>query len=105
MKVKMDMVSMILEWEDVYKRQYKDREDEIIQSGIGQFEHAFGIVQSGIGQLKTAYKKMPFKLSWTHYQILMRDVYKTQDCCLTFQGNGRQQKSEGGLLSGGYGFI
>ena len=25
--------------------------------------------------------------------------------CLTFQGNGRQQKSEGGLLSGGYGFI
>lgn len=23
----------------------------------------------------------------------------------TFQGNGRQQKSEGGLLSGGYGFI
>ena len=28
---------------------YKDREDEIIQSGIGQFEQAFGIVQSGIG--------------------------------------------------------
>ena len=51
---------------------YKDREDEIIQSGIGQFEQAFGIVQSGIGQLETAYKKMPFKLSWTHYQILMR---------------------------------
>lgn len=37
---------------------YKDREDEIIQSGIGQLE--------------TAYQKMPFKLSWTHYQILMR---------------------------------
>ena len=36
---------------------YKDREDEIIQSGIGQFEQAFGIVQSGIGQLETAYKK------------------------------------------------
>ena len=51
---------------------YKDREDEIIQSGIGQFERAFGIVQSGIGQLETAYKKIPFKLSWTHYQILMR---------------------------------
>ena len=51
---------------------YKDREDEIIQSGIGQFEQVFGIVQSGIGQLETAYKKMPFKLSWTHYQILMR---------------------------------
>lgn len=28
-----------------------------------------------------------------------------RDCCLTFQGNGQQQKSEGGLLSGGYGFI
>ena len=27
------------------------------------------------------------------------------DGCLTFQGNGRQQKSEGGLLSGGYGSI
>ena len=51
---------------------YKDRENEIIQSGIGQFEQAFGIVQSGIGQLETAYKKIPFKLSWTHYQILMR---------------------------------
>lgn len=37
---------------------YKDREDEIIQLGIGQLE--------------TAYKKIPFKLSWTHYQILMR---------------------------------
>ena len=41
---------------------YKDREDEIIQSGIGQFEQAFGIVQSGIGQLETAYKKIPFKI-------------------------------------------
>lgn len=29
-------------------------------------------VQSGIGQLKIAYKKMPFKQSGTHYQILMR---------------------------------
>lgn len=28
---------------------YKDREDEIIQSGIGQFEQAFGIVQFPIG--------------------------------------------------------
>ena len=49
---------------------YKDREDEIIQSGIGQFEQAFGI-----GQLETAYKKIPFMLSWTHYQILMRMRY------------------------------
>ena len=29
---------------------YKERENEIIQSGIGQFEQTFGIVQSGIGQ-------------------------------------------------------
>ena len=43
---------------------YKDREDEIIQSGIGQFEQAFGIVQSGIGQLETAYKKIPFQFIW-----------------------------------------
>ena len=28
---------------------YKDREDEIIQSGIGQFEQVFGIVQFPIG--------------------------------------------------------
>ena len=28
---------------------YKDRENEIIQSGIGQFEPAFGIVQFPIG--------------------------------------------------------
>ena len=37
---------------------YKDRENEIIQSQIGQ--------------LDIAYSKLPFKLSWTHYQILMR---------------------------------
>lgn len=30
---------------------------------------------------------------------------KCRDGSLTFQGNGRQQKSEGGLLFGGYGFI
>ena len=51
---------------------YREREDEIIQSGIGGFEQAFGIVQSGIGQLETSYQKVPFKLSWTHYQVLMR---------------------------------
>ena len=37
---------------------YRERENEIIQSGIGQLE--------------AAYKKVPFKLSWTHYQVLMR---------------------------------
>ncbi len=37
---------------------YKDRENEIIQSGIGQ--------------LDIVYSKLSFKLSWTHYQILMR---------------------------------
>ena len=58
------------------------------ESGIGQFEQAFGIIQSGIGQLETAYKKIPFKLSWTHYQILMRiedkderDFYEKEAIC------------------------
>ncbi|MCM1160470.1 MAG: PDDEXK nuclease domain-containing protein [Roseburia sp.] len=51
---------------------YKDRENEIIQSQIGQLGQEIGIVQSGIGQLNIAYSKLPFKLSWTHYQILMR---------------------------------
>ncbi|MEY8377691.1 PDDEXK nuclease domain-containing protein [Lachnospiraceae bacterium 56-18] len=51
---------------------YKDREDEIIQSGIGRFEQTFEIIQSGIGQLEMAYNNLPFKLSWTHYQVLMR---------------------------------
>ena len=57
---------------------YKDREDEIIQSGIGQFGQAFEIIQSGIGQLEMAYNSIPFKLSWTHYQVLMRieDLHK-----------------------------
>ena len=36
---------------------YRERENEIIQSGIGQLEQAFGIVQSGIGQLEVTYKK------------------------------------------------
>lgn len=51
---------------------YKDREDEIIQSGIGRFEQTFEIIQSRIGQLEMAYNNLPFKLSWTHYQVLMR---------------------------------
>lgn len=51
---------------------YKDRENEIIQSQIGQLVHGIGIVQSAIGQLDIIYSKLPFKLSWTHYQILMR---------------------------------
>ena len=51
---------------------YKDREDVIVQLGIGQSGQAFGIIQSGIGQLELAYNKIPFKLSWTHYQVLMR---------------------------------
>ncbi|MCM1125716.1 MAG: PDDEXK nuclease domain-containing protein [Lachnospiraceae bacterium] len=51
---------------------YKDRESEIIQSQIGQLGQEIEIVQSGIGQLDIAYSKFPFKLSWTHYQILMR---------------------------------
>lgn len=51
---------------------YKDREDEIIQSQIGQLGQGFEIVQSRIGQLDIVYSKLPFKLSWTHYQVLMR---------------------------------
>ena len=41
--------------------------------------------------------------------LLFRNLFHTLNTCgdgsFTFQGNGRQQKSEGGLLSGGYGFI
>ena len=44
----------------------------MMKKWIGQFEQAFGIVQSGIGQLEATYNKVPFKLSWTHYQVLMR---------------------------------
>lgn len=51
---------------------YKDRENEIIQSQIGQLGQGTGIVQSGIGQFDIAYSKLPFRLSWTHYQVLMR---------------------------------
>ena len=51
---------------------YKDRENEIIQLGIGRFEQTFEIIQSGIGQLEMAYNNIPFKLSWTHYQVFMR---------------------------------
>ena len=51
---------------------YKDREDEIIQSQIGQLGQGIEIVRSGIGQMDIVYSKLPFKLSWTHYQVLMR---------------------------------
>lgn len=51
---------------------YKDRENEIIQLQIGQLGQEIGIVQSGIGQLNIVYSKLPFRLSWTHYQVLMR---------------------------------
>ena len=51
---------------------YRERENEIIQSQIGDLEQGIRIVQSEIGQLDMAYSKLPFKLSWTHYQVLMR---------------------------------
>lgn len=51
---------------------YKDRDSEIIQLSIGQLGQASEIVQSTIGQLEQMNQKMPFKLSWTHYQVLMR---------------------------------
>lgn len=52
---------------------YKDREDAIVQSKIGQLGvmQENGIVQSPIGQLTIDRDNFPFKLSWTHYQILM----------------------------------
>lgn len=45
---------------------------KIIQSRIGRCGQSFEIIQSGIGQFKMEYNNMPFKLSWTHYQVLMR---------------------------------
>jgi len=52
---------------------YRDREIAIVQSGIGQLGkmQENGIVQSPIGQLTIDYQEFPFKLSWTHYQVLM----------------------------------
>jgi hypothetical protein len=52
---------------------YKEREPQIVQSGIGQLGimQKNGIVQSPIGQLKVDHQSFPFKLSWTHYQVLM----------------------------------
>lgn len=52
---------------------YKDRDSQIVQSSIGQLPDLqnSGIVQSAIGQL-TIKENWPFKLSWTHYQVLMR---------------------------------
>lgn len=51
---------------------YRDRENAIIQSQIGQLGSEIEIVQSGIRELDLTYAKLPFKLSWTHYQVLMR---------------------------------
>lgn len=52
---------------------YRERDTEIVQSGIGQLGviQENGIVQAEIGQLTLDYKNFPFKLSWTHYQVLM----------------------------------
>ncbi len=52
---------------------YKERETAIVQSGIGQLGmmQENGIVQSVIGQLTIDHNSFPFKLSWTHYQVLM----------------------------------
>ncbi|MCD8131439.1 MAG: PDDEXK nuclease domain-containing protein [Lachnospiraceae bacterium] len=53
---------------------YRDRETAIVQSAIGQLGQfqKNGIVQSGVGQFQINYDKWPFRLSWTHYQVLMR---------------------------------
>ena len=52
---------------------YRDRDEKIIQSSIGQLRllQENGIVQSPIGQLSIDRQNFPFQLSWTHYQVLM----------------------------------
>ncbi len=52
---------------------YKERDSLIVQSGIAQLPDLqdSGIVQSEIAQF-TIKNNWPFKLSWTHYQVLMR---------------------------------
>ena len=66
---------------------YRGRDPEIVQSGIGQLSamQENGIVQSPIGQLTVDQERFPFKLSWTHYQVLMtiddadeRSFYETE---------------------------
>lgn len=53
---------------------YREREPAIVQSAIGQLGQfqKNGIVQSEVGQLQINYNEWPFRLSWTHYQVLMR---------------------------------
>ncbi|MCD7981459.1 MAG: PDDEXK nuclease domain-containing protein [Clostridiales bacterium] len=46
-------------------------------AGMRQFyityrDRETAIVQSGVGQLQINYDEWPFRLSWTHYQVLMR---------------------------------
>ena len=48
---------------------YKDRDDQIVQSRIGQLPD---LQKSGIEQLTTDRKAWPFPLTWSHYQVLMR---------------------------------
>lgn len=52
---------------------YRDRDARIFQSPIGELGvmQENGIVQSAIGQFGTNSQDFPFKLSWTHYQVLM----------------------------------
>ena len=52
---------------------YRDRDEKIIRSSIGQLRllQENGIVRSPIGQLSIDRQNFPFKLSWTHYQVLM----------------------------------
>ena len=71
---------------------YREREARIVRSPIGQLEalQQNGIVQSPIGQSIIDREGFPFKLSWTHYQVLMtienddeRRFYETE----AIQGN------------------
>lgn len=53
---------------------YRDRAAQIVQSPIRQLGEldANGIVQSQVRQSGDVLESCPFKLSWTHYQTLMR---------------------------------
>ncbi len=58
----------------MYKKdQLRHGDSEKVQSGIGQLGmmQENGSIQSLIGQLTVDYQGFPFKLSWTHYQVLM----------------------------------
>lgn len=59
---------------------YKDRSPMIVSSGMTQLarEDAAGIVSSPMTQSAPSADSFPFRLSWTHYQTLMRIENKNE---------------------------